>query len=72
MSVCWKIPDAHGWMVVNNNDDVTGISIKKAISNTPMEDCAVVATFWFRKGSIFMEAARKMIAEDDRINNEFM
>lgn len=64
-------PDAHGWMVVNNNDDVTGISIKKAISNTPMEDCAVVATFWFRKGGIFMEAARKMIAEDDRINNEF-
>lgn len=36
-----------------------------------MNDHAIVATFWFKKGSIFVEATEKMIAENDRINNEF-
>ena len=36
-----------------------------------MEDYAVVATFWFRRGQIFIEAAQEMIKENDRINNEF-
>lgn len=64
-------PNAYGWMIVDDNDNITGTSIKKAISDNPMEDHAVVATFWFKKGSIFVEAAEKMIAENDRINKEF-
>jgi dTDP-glucose pyrophosphorylase len=64
-------PNAYGWMIVDEHDNIMGTSIKKAISDTPMEDHAVVATFWFKKGSIFVEAAKKMIAENDRINNEF-
>lgn len=64
-------PNAYGWMIIDENDNVTGTSIKKAISDNPMNDHAVVATFWFRKGSIFVEATEKMIAENDRINNEF-
>ena len=61
----------YGWMIIDDNDNVIGTSIKKAISDYPMNDHAVVATFWFRKGSIFVEATEKMIAENDRINNEF-
>ena len=64
-------PDAYGWMETDGENNITGLSIKKAISDTPMEDHAVVATFWFRKGSLFVQAAEKMIAEDDRINGEF-
>lgn len=64
-------PDAYGWMIVDDDDNVIGTSIKKAISDNPMKDHAVVATFWFKKGSIFVEATKKMIAENDRINNEF-
>jgi len=64
-------PDAYGWVLVDADNKITGLSIKKAISDTPMEDHAVVATFWFRHGSDFVEAAEKMIAENDRINNEF-
>ena len=36
-----------------------------------MEDHAIVATFWFKHGSDFVKAAEKMIAENDRVNNEF-
>lgn len=64
-------PNAYGWMITDNSDTITGTSIKKAISDNPLEDHAVVATFWFRTGNIFLAAAEKMIAENDRINNEF-
>lgn len=66
-----KNPNAYGWMMVDENDNIVGTSIKKAISENPMNDHAVVATFWFRKGSIFVEATEKMIAENDRVNHEF-
>ena len=64
-------PNAYGWMITDDSGNITGTSIKKAISDTPMEDPAVVATFWFREARIFLEATKKMIAENDRINNEF-
>ena len=56
---------------INDKDEITGLSIKKAISDTPMNDHAIVATFWFKEGSIFVKSAEKMIQENDRINNEF-
>lgn len=64
-------PNAYGWMIADENGNITGTSIKKAISDTPMEDPAVVATFWFRRAEVFIEATKKMIAENDRINGEF-
>ncbi len=64
-------PDAYGWMKVDEDNCIIGVSIKKALSDTPMEDHAVVATFWFKRGSIFVEATNKMVAENDRIRNEF-
>ena len=64
-------PNAYGWMLTDGEGNITGTSIKKAISDTPMEDPAVVATFWFKKAKVFVEATEKMIRENDRINGEF-
>jgi len=64
-------PDAYGWMKTDEKGNITGLSIKKALSDTPKNDHAVVATFWFRHGWQFVKAAEKMIAENDRIRNEF-
>ena len=64
-------PNAYGWMITDQEANITGTYIKKAISDTPMEDPAVVATFWFREAGIFLEATEKMIREDDRIRGEF-
>lgn len=64
-------PDAYGWVKADADNRIKGLSIKKAVSDTPMEDHAIVATFWFRHGSDFVKAAEKMIAENDRVNNEF-
>lgn len=64
-------PNAYGWMKVDEDDNILDVSCKRAISDTPEKDNAVVATFWFREGRIFVKAAEKMIYEDDCINNEF-
>lgn len=65
-------PNAYGWMKVDESTHkIIGVSIKKAISDTPMEDHAIVATFWFKHGCDFVKAAEKMISENDRINGEF-
>ena len=65
-------PNAHGWCVLKDGGpEIASMSVKKAISDTPMEDHAVVATFWFKTGSLFVQAAENMIKANDRINNEF-
>lgn len=66
-----KNPNAYGWMKVDKEDNVIGTSIKKTLSDTPLEDHAVVATFWFKTAKIFIDATEKMIAGNDRINHEF-
>ena len=63
--------NSYGWVIIDEEDNITGVSVKRPISSAPMEDYAIVASFWFRKGRIFVEAAEKMIAEDDRVNGEF-
>lgn len=64
-------PNAYGYYGCSEDGKITDISIKKPISDNPLKDHAVVATFWFKKGKYFVEAAKKMIAENDRIHNEF-
>src|SRR5699024_5717772 len=66
-----KNPNAYGWMIVDDSNRIIGTSIKKAISDNPMKDHAVVATFWFKRGNVFVESTEKMISENDRVNNEF-
>jgi hypothetical protein len=63
-------PEAYGW-VRTDGETVRGVSIKQPISSTPLEDHAIVGTFWFQSGRDFFAAADKMIAANDRINGEF-
>lgn len=64
-------PQAYGWVKVDENLDVKQVSVKVPISQNPMQDHAVVGTFWFKSGKIFVEAAEHMIAANTRVNNEF-
>ena len=64
-------PQAYGWVKVDENLDVKQVSVKVPISESPMHDHAVVGTFWFKSGKIFVEAAEHMIAANTRVNNEF-
>lgn len=64
-------PQAYGWIKSDENGDILKASVKVPISETPMNDHAIVGAFWFAKGRYFVEAAERMIALNRRINNEF-
>ena len=64
-------PEMYGWIKTDSNDQVTGVSVKKAISDTPREDHAIIGTFYFKKSSYFIEALSKMYEKDIRVNGEF-
>lgn len=64
-------PAAYGWIGVDAQNNVNLVSVKKPISDDPLNDHAIVATFWFKRGADFVRLAKKMIAANDRINNEF-
>lgn len=64
-------PHMYGWVKTDKYDNATTISCKKAISNEPINDHAIVGTFYFKKARYFYDNAKKMIKKDRRINNEF-
>ncbi|MCA8835234.1 MAG: nucleotidyltransferase [Proteobacteria bacterium] len=64
-------PQQYGWCDVDDTGMIKRMSVKRAISNNPIKDHAVVGAFWFKQSDIFTRAADKMIAENRRINNEF-
>ncbi len=67
-----KKPTAWGWVkLAEDEQTITNMSVKVPVSDTPFNDHAVVATFWFRRASDFRAAYAKMVEESYRINNEF-
>lgn len=48
----------------------TGVSCKIPISDTPLEDHAVIGAFTFKEARFFFEAFDAMVAADERINGE--
>jgi dTDP-glucose pyrophosphorylase len=66
-----KKPNAYGWVKVDADQNVVEVSVKKAISLNPMNDHAIVSSFWYRKGEFFIDSSMLMIGVNDRVNNEF-
>ncbi len=62
---------AYGWVIVDKENNILKTSVKIPISDNPIKNHAVVGTFWFKKGKIFVEAAENMIRKNIRVNNEF-
>ena len=66
-----KNPNAYGWVETDGDDRVVRVSVKQQISDDPLKDHAVVASFWYRRGCDFVRTAEEMIKADDRVNREF-
>jgi len=63
-------PQMYGWLDVKNNV-VKSVSVKKPISKDPINDHAIVGTFYFKKAQDFIKITKNMIKKNIRINNEF-
>lgn len=64
-------PKAYGWVKVGADNVIERVSVKAPISADPVHDHAVVGAFWFRRGQMFINAAKDMIKNNTRVNNEF-
>lgn len=64
-------PNAYGWIKVDEDEVVQGMSVKIPISDNPVHDHAVVGSFWFRRGQDFIDKTNQMIEKKRRINDEF-
>lgn len=64
-------PEMYGWVSIDSAGRVKKVSVKIPISNSPINDHAVVGSFWFKKGKYFVSAAEEMIKDGSRINGEF-
>jgi len=65
-------PEAWGWVkLAEDGQTIQDMSVKIPVSDDPLHDHAVVATFYFKKASEFKHAYEMMVEENYRINNEF-
>jgi dTDP-glucose pyrophosphorylase len=65
-------PNDYGWVQLRPNSiAIEQVSCKKTISDHPQNDHAIIGAFTFKKAKDFFDAIAKMMAANDRINNEF-
>lgn len=64
-------PNGYGYVLTDESDRITGVSVKKPISDYPKQDHAIVGAFYFKKARMFMDGVRLLKEQNTRINNEF-
>lgn len=69
-------PQMFGWLKIAEPKQsefpvITGVSVKKAISDNPRNDHAIVGAFFFRKAKYFDQAMKAMLEQDIRVNGEY-
>jgi NDP-sugar pyrophosphorylase family protein len=65
-------PKSWGWIKLNPDGmTIDDMSVKVPVSDTPFNDHAIVATFFFKKAQDFIDAYNLMVKENHRVNNEF-
>jgi NDP-sugar pyrophosphorylase family protein len=64
-------PQMYGWVRVNEQNIATGVSVKVPISDNPLNDHAIVGTFWFRKVDSFNKALQNLLDKNIRVNDEY-
>jgi dTDP-glucose pyrophosphorylase len=70
-STVLRNPKMYGWVLVDESNKAQKVSCKIPVSDNPVNDHAIIGSFWFRKAEDFYRYTEKMIRKDRRINNEF-
>jgi NDP-sugar pyrophosphorylase family protein len=63
-------PEMYGWVDVDTDGTLKAVSVKMPLEN-PGKDPVVTGAFTFRRADDFIRAAKRMIARNGRVNNEF-
>ncbi len=63
-------PEMYGWVDVDPEGIVTGVSVKKPLLN-PEEDPVIIGTFTYKESDYFIEAVESMVLRKGSVNSEF-
>ena len=66
-----KTPNAYGWLKVDEENNIIDVSVKKAISDNPKNDHAIVGAFYFKSAKIFLKCLQYLYDNNIKVNNEF-
>lgn len=65
-------PQAHSWAeLASDNKTLKNVSLKKPVSNTPMQDHATTGMFWFKRASDFLKYLEQMIWQKDTLDGKY-
>lgn len=64
-------PEMYGWVGVDSNNVASSVSVKQPISENPINDHAIVGTFYFRKANYFKKGLERLISKNKRIIGEY-
>lgn len=63
-------PEAFAYIEVSSENDVSGVSVKRPISDTPREDLLLVGTFYFKNVGLLISMIEEHIENGQRVNGE--
>ena len=64
-------PKQYGWVETSAAGRVQSVSCKRALHDDVREDLGIIGIFWFRRAQVFFDLARRLVAENRRVNGEF-
>ena len=67
----YRNPEMYSWVLVDENDNVEEVGVKKFFGGNPIEQHAVVGTFFFRNKEVYLNSLEKMYEDGSRVNDEY-
>tara|TARA_B110000263_G_scaffold138228_1_gene119910 strand:- start:3331 stop:4137 length:807 start_codon:yes stop_codon:yes gene_type:complete len=65
-------PNAHSWAKLNKDGKyLSELSLKKTVSDNPMNDHATTGMFWFRSAKVFLKFLEEMIWAEDTLEGKY-
>lgn len=67
----YRNPEMYSWVLSDDKNNIEKINVKKFFGGNPIEQFAVVGTFFFRNKEVYLNSLQKMYQDMGRVNNEY-
>jgi len=67
----YRNPEMYSWVLSDDKNNIEEIGVKKFFGGNPIEQFAVVGTFFFRNKEVYLNSLQKMYEDKERVNNEY-
>lgn len=64
-------PQAWGWLKQNEQKQISGVSVKVPVSSDPFNDFAIVGSFSFKSGKLFLKLADELMRRGETVKGEY-